>query len=898
MATTAVTPTYLFPYPTGEDSLSNVAQRIQELATRIEQTYSAMGIDSSFTNLMQNGDAAGGALTGTYPSPTINPNVPLPNGITATTQAVTDSTNKVATTSFVTAVANSIIAGTLQFPLNYISFNTLSTTTLLEGMLVWDDVEGVLMMGIKDNPVPLYVGEQVMDRVTNDEGSTIGKLKAVYPSGSSGNRMQVKLASADSDPTSSRTFGVTTASIADNQSGFTISQGLIKDVNTAGLTEGAAVWLSTTPGELTTTKPVAPNHLVLIGFCVRSHAVNGILLVKIVNGFELDELHDVRITSVANTEILQYDSSIPSWKNISVANAIPTGTITSNMIFDNTVADGDLRQSAGLSVIGRSGNTTGNVADITAGTDAHVLRRSGTTLGFGTIGASSITSNSLTANEISTSYAGHAIAANAAARPASPTIGQIIFQSDTGEFLKWVTDIDNTARWMQVHTAYTPNRNMLHNGLMQVAQRQPGPLQVTTKALTTNVVTLTTATNHGIRTGAIINVALSPSDATFDGTYTVTGTSANTLTYAKTATNVGSTATGGYLTTAMQNVTATAIGGAAPYTMINGYNAADRWKNTIVTHGTYTHSLERDAPTGTMLRNSFKTLVTTANTTLTGAQEARLSQTIEGQNAQVIRKGTANALPTVLSFWVKSGTTGTYIVELTDTQNTRSISQSYTISAANTWEKKVITIPADTTGVLFNDYLAGLELSFWLGAGANYTGGGSLQNTWGAITANKRAFGQTNLAAGNVAGVNYWQLTGVQFEIGTAPSELEIIRFEDDLLRCQRYYYRIVNYAASAPNIAVGLSNTTTTQDAEYWYPVVMRIPTTAIEQSGTATDYAATNGAGANQVAAGVPTFVSGTPRVSSVRVTTGAVLTVGQAGHHSFNSVVGAYLGFNADF
>ena len=495
MATTAVTPTYLFPYPTGEDSLSNVAQRIQDLAERIEQTYATMGIDGSFTNLMQNGDAAGGSLTGTYPNPTIAVNaidntmlqdntvstneivdqavtsakiandVNLNGSPTTTTQNLLDTSTKIATTAFVNGVAANFVLGVLSpgsvtsdmlADQSYIDFATLSPAALQEGRLTWDDTEGVLTMGIKGNPVPLYIGEQVMDRVTNVQGSTIGKLKAVYPFGSSGNRMTVKLALADSDPTSSRTFGVTTASIADNQAGFTISQGLIKDVDTSGLTEGAAVWLSaSTAGELTTTKPVAPNHLVLIGFCIRQHAVNGILLVKVVNGFELDELHDVRITSPANTEILQYDSTIPSWKNISVASAIPASTITSSMIVDGTIVNGDINASAGIVYSKLSlGNSIVN-ADVAS---AAAIAYSKLNL-----------SGSVVAGDMSSTYPGHYVAANAAARPASPTIGQMVYQTDADDLISWVTDLDATNRWMM--TEHVPYRNALINGDFKIWQR-------------------------------------------------------------------------------------------------------------------------------------------------------------------------------------------------------------------------------------------------------------------------------------------------------------------------------------------------------------------------------------------------------------------------------------------
>jgi hypothetical protein len=97
---------------------------------------------------------------------------------------------------------------------------------------------------------------------------------------------------------------------------------MVENINTSALTEGGSVYLSpTTAGELTSTKPSAPNHMVLIGFCVRSHAVNGSIFVKVENGFELDELHDVAIGTKADNNILAWDSASSTWKNQTAANA-------------------------------------------------------------------------------------------------------------------------------------------------------------------------------------------------------------------------------------------------------------------------------------------------------------------------------------------------------------------------------------------------------------------------------------------------------------------------------------------------------------------------------------------------------------------------------------------------
>ena len=139
-------------------------------------------------------------------------------------------------------------------------------------------------------------------------------------SGSQGNRITVAKALATSDPTSANTFGIVAESIADNQSGYIITEGLITNLNTSALTQDSAVYLSgTTAGALTSTKPQAPIHGVYIGVCVKSNAGSGEIFVKIRNGQELDELHDVQITSPVNNASLYYKSSQGLWRDTTEA---------------------------------------------------------------------------------------------------------------------------------------------------------------------------------------------------------------------------------------------------------------------------------------------------------------------------------------------------------------------------------------------------------------------------------------------------------------------------------------------------------------------------------------------------------------------------------------------------
>jgi len=176
--------------------------------------------------------------------------------------------------------------------------------------------------------------------------------------------------------------------------------------------------------------------------------------------------------------------------------------------------------------------------------------------------------------------------------------------------------------------------------------------------------------------------------------------------------------------------------------------------------------------------------VTTADASLSANQYALIAQPIEGFNVQGFKKGTANAQQFTLSFWVRSSLTGTYIAELRDNDNTRFVSKSYTIDTANTWEKKTLTYPADTTGVLDNDNGGSLYVFWWLAAGSTYTSG-TLGTTWHTTAAN-RTVGQVNFLA-TVA--NNFFLTGVQLEVGPTATEFERRSFDDELSRCQRYFY-------------------------------------------------------------------------------------------------------------
>ena len=216
----------------------------------------------------------------------------------------------------------------------------------------------------------------------------------------------------------------------------------------------------------------------------------------------------------------------------------------------------------------------------------------------------------------------------------------------------------------------------------------------------------------------------------------------------------------------------------------SGYYTADRFQALISSAGTWTQTVESDAPTGSGFRNSLKMLCTTADASPSAGDLCTIRHNIEGQNVQQFAKGASSAKQFALSFWVKSNVTGTYVARLFDSTNTRSVSATYTVSASATWEKKSIVFPADTSGAIANNNNSGILIDMWLVAGSNFTSG-TLNTSWASETTANVAVGQTNVAA---ATNNYWQITGVQLEAGSVATPFEFEDYGTTLLKCERYY--------------------------------------------------------------------------------------------------------------
>ena len=292
------------------------------------------------------------------------------------------------------------------------------------------------------------------------------------------------------------------------------------------------------------------------------------------------------------------------------------------------------------------------------------------------------------------------------------------------------------------------------------------------------------------------------------GTALEIGTSGDTITVPSGATFVvaGTTEITGASNVQRPNVNPLLINGDMQVTQrttstasvsTSGYYACDRWRLSLSgTQGVWTIAQDTSVPTGEGFAKSIKWDCTTTDASPAVSDHIKFQQKIEAQDLQLLKYNTASAETMTMSFWVKSNKTGTYILELYNSDATRQVSKSYTISVADTWEQKVIVIPSDTGGAINNDTGTGLSCNFFVGAGTNFTSG-TLNTTWAAAVDANRAVGQVNLADSTD---NYINFTGLQLVIGeytsTTIPPFQFESFGDNLSRCSRYCQLVVEGAS------------------------------------------------------------------------------------------------------
>ena len=331
------------------------------------------------------------------------------------------------------------------------------------------------------------------------------------------------------------------------------------------------------------------------------------------------------------------------------------------------------------------------------------------------------------------------------------------------------------------------------------------------------------------------------------------------------------------------NKTGLTVSGAPHYVV-------DRFRHYF-TEGTFSISQENDAPAGTGFTKSLKIQCTTADTSQDAGAVHNLTYPFEGQDLQGLAKGTSGAKQLAVQFWCKAYQTGTFTISLFDEDNMRFTNQNFTISASNTWEKKELVFPADTTGTITADNSASLNLDIKLAAGSNSTSG-SLQTAWAANTTANSAVGQTVNIADNTN--NNFYITGLQIEMGNVHTDFEHRSFAEELTLCHRYYYKL-KPAASA-YFGAGFSYNSNTFICHIDFPVIMRANVTALEQTGTADHYKVIHN-GTTSTCSSVPTFLGDPNNTSqSVAFPFNGSLTQGQGGLGRSGNA-SAFFGFDAE-
>ena len=269
----------------------------------------------------------------------------------------------------------------------------------------------------------------------------------------------------------------------------------------------------------------------------------------------------------------------------------------------------------------------------------------------------------------------------------------------------------------------------------------------------------------------------------------------------------------------------------------SGYYVCDRWLFANTSQGTWTISQSTTTPSG--FANSLKFDCTTADGTTNASDQLGLDTRIESRDLVRLNYGTSSAKTITVSFHVRSNKTGTYTFEAYAQDPNRGFSKTYTIDSADTWEKKVITIPGDTAASAnFNDDNGiGFQLKWWLAAGSTFTGGTYADNVWDANTnANRVSPSNVNLADSTS---NEWYITGVQVEIGSSATEFEHRSFGEELQLCQRYFHKETYGNTYGPFFC---QYTPEYRFAHIWHPVKMRaIPTSTFTSNESSSEYEST---------------------------------------------------------
>jgi hypothetical protein len=307
----------------------------------------------------------------------------------------------------------------------------------------------------------------------------------------------------------------------------------------------------------------------------------------------------------------------------------------------------------------------------------------------------------------------------------------------------------------------------------------------------------------------------------------------------------------------------------ASVTPTDGQYTLDRWQATLSVASKFSIQQNAGAVTPPVGFTNYLGVTSLSAYTVGAAENFRIQQSIEGFNIADLGWGTANAKTVTLSFWVRSSLTGTFGGVLRSSNADRTYPFSYTISAANTWEQKSVTIAGDTTGAWLTNNGIGVTLRFSLGAGATLSGTAGAWVTGNLVSVT----GATSVVGTN--GATFY-ITGVQLEVGSYATTFERRPYGTELQLCQRYFFTL--RGADTP-IAAGGMQTTTVFAGAVKYPVEMRTtPSLSATNSSSHFRVFCTESTASNPSTVEINVFAGGNS--GFVRATTPGTLTAGQAG------------------
>jgi len=252
-----------------------------------------------------------------------------------------------------TNLVSSVNGQTGAVSLTYTDVNAIGSITSVDGSVTVSTVSGVADLSV----AVAASTTNVICQVRNTTGATLTKGTVVYISGATGQIPTVTKALASGDTTSAQTLGVMSADLANNTNGYVTIIGLVTDIDTSAYTDGAQLYLSpTTAGTYTTTKPYAPNHLVYVAIVEYAHPTHGKLFVKVQNGYELDELHNVSAQSPSNGQTIIYNATTSLWEKANLTAG--TGVSVTNGAGSITIANTGVTSVSGTSPVASSGGAT------------------------------------------------------------------------------------------------------------------------------------------------------------------------------------------------------------------------------------------------------------------------------------------------------------------------------------------------------------------------------------------------------------------------------------------------------------------------------------------------------------------------------------------------------------